>query len=159
MKFNIKNVRLKRLIKIFGGLILLNLIYLNIILPVTVSVQQIYLIAESVVIISHQRNIDLKDISQKQFDEICDLVIDRVIKVFQSNGFRLVPHALASTSGSELIILSSGAASSSFGQMVPKPIDPQTSVILSRGYSLRKTVIENWQRLVEIANDIAHAPT
>tara|TARA_B100000795_G_scaffold115175_1_gene85545 strand:+ start:366 stop:692 length:327 start_codon:yes stop_codon:yes gene_type:complete len=97
MKFNIKNVHLKKLIKIFDGLIFLYLIYLNIILPVTVSAKQIYLIAENIVIISNQRNIDLKNISEKQFEEICDLAINRVIKVFQSNGFRLVPHALANT--------------------------------------------------------------
>ena len=91
MKFNIKNVHLKKLIKIFGGLIFLYLIYLNIILPITVSAKYIYLIAENVVIICNERNIDLRNISQKQFEEITDLAINRVIKVFQSNGFRLVP--------------------------------------------------------------------
>jgi hypothetical protein len=77
---------------------------LNIILPVTLSAQQIYLIAENVVAISHKKNIDLNDITPQQFEEICNLAIGRVIRVFKTNGFRLVPHASAATTGSELII-------------------------------------------------------
>ena len=63
----------------------------------SLSSQQIYLVAESVVVICHKRNIDLNNITPKQLEEICNLAIERVIEVFKTNDFRLVPHAIAGT--------------------------------------------------------------
>ena len=45
----------KKALKVLGGLLLVDLIYLNIILPVALSTKQIYLIAENVVAISHKK--------------------------------------------------------------------------------------------------------
>lgn len=100
MKLNAEKFNIKQAVKVLGGSLLLYLVYLNIILPVVLSAQQIYLIAGNIVIVSHKKNIDLKDISLKQLEETYNLAIDRVIKVFKTNGFRLVPHAIAGTSGS-----------------------------------------------------------
>ena len=97
MKLNAKKFNFKQAIKVLSGLLLLDLVYLNIILPVALSAQQIYLIAGNIVIVSHKKNIDLKNITPKQLEELYNLAIDRVIEVFKTNGFRLVPHAIAGT--------------------------------------------------------------
>ena len=66
----------------------------------SLSSQQIYLVAESVVVICHKKkNIDLNNITPKQLEEICNLAIERVIEVFKTNDFRAIPHAIAATSG------------------------------------------------------------
>ena len=104
MKLDAKKFDFKQAVKVLGGLSLLDLIYLNIILPVALSAQRIYLIAENIVTIRHEKNIDLKDITPKQFEEIYNLTIDRIIKVFKTNDFRAIPHAIAGTSGSELMV-------------------------------------------------------
>ena len=91
MKLNPKKFNFKKAFKVLGGLLLVNLIYLNIILPVALLTKQIYLIAASVVVICHKKNIDLNNITPQQLDEICNLAIDRVIEIFKTNGFRVVP--------------------------------------------------------------------
>ena len=57
MKLDAKKFDFKQAVKVLGGLSLLDLIYLNIILPVSLSSQQIYLVAESVVVICHKKKI------------------------------------------------------------------------------------------------------
>ena len=59
MKLDAKKFDFKQAVKVLGGLSLLDLIYLNIILPVALSAQRIYLIAENIVTIRHEKNIDL----------------------------------------------------------------------------------------------------
>ena len=51
MKLNAKKFNFKQAIKVLSGLLLLDLVYLNIILRVALSAQQIYLIAENIVVI------------------------------------------------------------------------------------------------------------
>jgi len=60
MKLDAKKFDFKQAVKVLGGLSLLDLIYLNIILPVSLSSQQIYLVAESVVVICHKKKYRLK---------------------------------------------------------------------------------------------------
>jgi hypothetical protein len=55
MKLNVKKFNFKQVVKVLCGLLLLDLIYLNIILPVALSAHQIYLIAENIVTISHKK--------------------------------------------------------------------------------------------------------
>ena len=140
---NVKKFNFKRAAKVLGSLLLLELVYLNIILSVVLSAQKIYLIAENIVAISHKKNIDLKDITTNQLEEVYNLAIGRVIKVFKNNDFRLALHAITG-SGSELMLLSTGRARrSSFGQVGPQPTETQVSSILTNGYSLKNIVVEN----------------
>ena len=55
MKLNPKKFNFKKVLKVLGGLLLVELIYLNIIMPAALSTKQIYLIAQNVVAISHKK--------------------------------------------------------------------------------------------------------
>ena len=70
----------------------------------SLSSQQIYLVAESVVVICHKRNIDLNNITPKQLEEIYNLTIERVIEVFKTNGFKFIPSLSAYASGNKIVI-------------------------------------------------------
>ncbi len=57
------------------------------------SVKLTYLVARNVVVICHKKNIDLDNLIPQQLDDIYILVIDRVIEVFKTNGFRIISHS------------------------------------------------------------------
>ena len=157
MELNLKKFDLKKAVKVLGSLLLVDLVYLNILLPIGLSAKQIYLVAESVVAISHKKNIDLNNISSKEFDEICNLAIKRVIAVFKENGFRLVPHALCASS--EQIVVRRRSLSALVQQENPQQLlDAQVSSIFTNGISLKNLVVDNWNRFVEIAKNIVHSP-
>ena len=76
------------------------------------------------------------------------MTIDRVIEVFKTNGFRVVPDAIAATSGLELVPLSTGEVKrtsvTNFGRLEvgPQPIATQVSAILTNGFPLKNLVVE-----------------
>ena len=79
------------------------------------------------------------------------MTIDRVIEVFKTNGFRVVPDAIAATSGLELVPLStrgvkrtSVSSVTNFGRLEigPQPIATQVSAILTNGFPLKNLVVE-----------------
>ena len=138
----LKKFDFKKVFKVISCLLLVDLVYLNIILPVVLSAQQIYLIAENVVEISVKKNIDLNNITPKQFEELCNLAIERVVKIFKDNGFRVMPQALAATSGLELVPY--GANVGSFGRLETRSgtLATQVNAILTGGFSLKNLILE-----------------
>ena len=67
--------RLKRALKYLSIIALIGLLYLNILVPVTLSFQQVFLIALEFVKISNERDIDIATISPHQLDQLIMLAI------------------------------------------------------------------------------------
>jgi|TARA_B110000971_G_scaffold217185_1_gene253556 hypothetical protein len=65
---------------------LIDLLYLNALVPVTLSFQQIFLITLEVIIISNQKGINILTI----LDQLIELAIVAVKRVFKENGFRFL---------------------------------------------------------------------
>jgi len=67
------------------------LLYLNVLVPITLSFQQVFLICLEVVKICNHRGIDISNISPDELDQLIDLAIDAVKRVLKENGFRFLP--------------------------------------------------------------------
>ena len=85
------NNKFKRSLKYFGILGVINLLYLNLFLPLTRSFEQIVLILVAVVRVCDERGLDVSKISDIQLDEIISLILNSIKKTFKENGFRFIP--------------------------------------------------------------------
>ena len=79
--------RLKRALKYNSIIALIYPLYLNVFVPVTFSFQQVFLIAREVVKINNQRGFDITTILSDELDQMIELVIVAVKRVFKENGF------------------------------------------------------------------------
>jgi archaellum biogenesis ATPase FlaH len=70
-------------------IILIDLLYLNVFIPLTLSFEQVLLIAASVVKICDKKGIDVSTLSPDQLDELITLSITSGKQVFKENRFRL----------------------------------------------------------------------
>ena len=85
------NNKFKRSLKYFGILGVINLLYLNLFLPLKLSFEQIFLILTEVVRMCDERGLDVSKLSAIQLDEIISLILNSVKKTFKENGFRFIP--------------------------------------------------------------------
>ena len=88
------NNKFKRLLKYFGILGVLDLLYLNLLLPSKLSFEQIFLILIEVVRVCGERGLDVSKLSDTQLDEIITLSLNSVKKIFKENGFRFIPNVI-----------------------------------------------------------------
>ena len=88
------NNKFKRSLKYFGILGVINLLYLNLFLPLKLSFEQIFLILIEVVRVCGERGLDVSKLSDTQLDEIITLSLNSVKKVFKENGFRFIPNVI-----------------------------------------------------------------
>ena len=88
------NNKFKRSLKYFGILYVVNLLYLNLFLPLTLSFEQIFHIATEVVRVCNERGLDVCKLSASQLDEIISLSLNSVKKTFKENGFRFIPSVI-----------------------------------------------------------------
>ena len=169
MKSNSYVKKLKKVVKVLIGLFIFDIIYLNVIVPITLSFKQILLIAKTVLIICDERNIDLDSITPRQLEEIFNLALQKVIDIFKNNKFRLLPHAIAAPGSSELLLLTQGGIlSSKSGKKVAlrSGLDPvlkrQVGSIVSGDYfmmaRLKDLAVENFNNISKISKEIIHAP-
>ena len=85
------NNKFKRALKYFAILGVINLLYLNLFLPLRLSFEQIFLISAEVVRVCDERGLDVSKLSAIQLDEIISLSLNSVKKTFKENGFRFIP--------------------------------------------------------------------
>ena len=88
------NNKLKRSLKYFSILGVINLLYLNLFLPLKLSVEQIFLISIEVVRVCDERGLDVSKLSASQLDEILSLILNSVKETFKENGFRFIPNVI-----------------------------------------------------------------
>tara|TARA_B110000003_G_scaffold274124_1_gene313324 strand:+ start:69 stop:383 length:315 start_codon:yes stop_codon:yes gene_type:complete len=88
------NNKFKRSLKYFGILGVIDLLYLNLLLPSKLSFEQIFLILIEVVRVCGERGLDVSKLSDTQLDEIITLSLNSVKKVFKENGFRFIPNVI-----------------------------------------------------------------
>ena len=74
------NNKFKRSLKYFGILGVINLLYLNLFLPLKLSFEQIFLISTEVVRVCDERGLDVSKLSAIQLDEIISLSLNSVKK-------------------------------------------------------------------------------
>ena len=74
------NNKFKRSLKYFGILGVINLLYLNLFLPLTRSFEQIVLILVAVVRVCDERGLDVSKISDIQLDESISLILNSIKK-------------------------------------------------------------------------------
>ena len=82
MKVNI-SPRVRNILKWLGIITIVDLLYLNILLPIVLSFEQILLIALEVVYICDKKNIEISSLSSTQLDELINLSISSVKEVFK----------------------------------------------------------------------------
>ena len=92
--------KLKRGLNYLGIIALVYLLYLNLLVPLTISFKQVFPIALEVVKISNERGIGLAIISPHQLDQLIYLSITTVKQVFKK---RIIPNMIESTLASEWI--------------------------------------------------------
>ena len=78
--------RLKRSLKWLTAIALIDLIYLNILVPVTLSVWQIYLTASLAARVCDKQGIDVSTLTSDQLDDLITLSINSV-KPLEKMGF------------------------------------------------------------------------
>ena len=83
--------QLKRAFKYFIIIALINLLYLNVLVPVALSFEQIFIIALGVVAVCYKRGIDIETISPDELDQLIKIPKGAVKRVFKENGFRFLP--------------------------------------------------------------------
>jgi len=88
------NNKFKRSLKYFGILGVIDLLYLNLLLPSKLSFEQIFLILIEVVRVCGERGLDVSKLSDTQLDEIITLSLNSVKKIFKENGFRFIPNVI-----------------------------------------------------------------
>ena len=86
-----KTKNFKNFLKGFGILVAFNLFYLNVVCPITISIEQVYFISVNVVIICNKRGLDVNSLSPTQLDKIISLSVRSIKETFQRNGFRFIP--------------------------------------------------------------------
>ena len=99
-----KKQNFKKVLKIFGILVVLDLLYLNVLVPITISAEQLFLIALAVVNVCEKRSVSISSLTPNELDEIIKLSIDSVKQVFKENGFKFIPSLPAYVSGNEIVI-------------------------------------------------------
>jgi hypothetical protein len=82
-------------LKYFIIIVLIDLLYLNFCVPLTLSIEQVLLIAFEVVRICYKKGIDVPTLSPDQLDEIVTLSITSAKQVFKENGFRFIPNIIS----------------------------------------------------------------
>ena len=87
-----KNKKLRKGLKYFIILAVLDLLYLNVFVPVKLSVGQIFLIVLEVIKVCDRKEIDVSTLTSDQLDNIIELTINSVKQVFKENGFRFIPN-------------------------------------------------------------------
>ena len=102
--------RFKKTLKYVSLFICLNLIYLNVVVPIAISAEQILLILITLIKTCEERKINVSDLSPKQLDDLSRLILSTVKQIFNERGFRFLPEDIilpaCATSGKELIPLS-----------------------------------------------------
>ena len=81
--------------KYFIIIVLIDLLYLNFCIPLTLSIEQVLPIAFEVVRIGDKKGIDGSALSPDQLDKILTLSITSAKQVFQENGFRFIPNIIS----------------------------------------------------------------
>ena len=81
--------------KYFIIIVLIDLLYLNFCVPLTLSIEQVLLIAFEVVRICYKKGIDVPTLSPDQLDEIVTLSITSVKQVFKENEFRFISNIIS----------------------------------------------------------------
>ena len=81
--------------KYFIIIVLIDLLYLNFCVPLTLSIEQVLLIAFEVVRICDKKGIDVPALSPDQLDEIVTLSITSVKQVFKENEFRFISNIIS----------------------------------------------------------------
>ena len=81
--------------KYFIIIVLIDLLYLNFCVPLTLSIEQVLLIAFEVVRICDKKGIDVPTLSPDQLDEIVTLSITSVKQVFKENEFRFISNIIS----------------------------------------------------------------
>ena len=89
-----KNKKLRKGLKYFIILAVLDLLYLNVFVPVKLSVGQIFLIVLEVIKVCDRKEIDVSTLTSDQLDNIIELTINSVKQVFKENGFRFIPNII-----------------------------------------------------------------
>ena len=94
--------KLKKALKFFGIIALIDLLYLNVFVPVTLSIGQIFLIAIQVVRVCDKKGIDVSTLTSDQLDQLIALFISAVKQMFRANGFQLIPYYSVPAKGNGL---------------------------------------------------------
>ena len=102
----LKNKRLRKALKFFSVLAIIDLLYLNVFVLVALSIGQIFLIAIEIVRVYDKKGIDVSTLTSDQLDGLIILSIDSVKQVFRENGFRFIPNIInpAYASGKEVVL-------------------------------------------------------
>ena len=79
----------------FSIIALIDLLYLNVFVPLTLSIEQVFLIALEVVRVCNKKGIDVSTLSPDQLGELITLSITSVKQVFKKTGFILFQTLLA----------------------------------------------------------------
>lgn len=151
------NNKFKKALKYFGILGAINLLYLNLFLPLKLSFGQIFLISAEVVRVCEEKGLDIQNLSDIQLDEIISLILNTVKKTFKENGFRFIPEIIrpAYASG-EIVPL--GSFSKTGSSMVVGNANPYGSAIRSiiQGNTLIGNVRHCVDRLIIVLRNFAY---
>jgi|TARA_B110000483_G_scaffold142634_1_gene170503 hypothetical protein len=149
------NNKFKRSLKYFGILGVIDLLYLNLFLPLKLSFEQIFLILTEVVRVCDERGLDVSKLADTQLDEIISLSLNSVKKIFKENGFRFIPNVIrpAYASG-EIVPL--GGFSKTESMFVGKA-NPYGSTVRSiiQGNTLIDNVLDCIDRLTIVCRNFA----
>ena len=151
----VKNNKFKRSLKYFGILGVINLLYLNLFLPLKLSFEQIFLILIEVVRVCDERGLDISKLSAFQLDEILSLSLNSVKKTFEENGFRFIPNFIKPAyAGGEIVPL--GSFSKTESMFIGK-VNPYGSAVrnIIQGNTLIGNVHDCIDRLTIVCKNFA----
>lgn len=144
------NKVLKNSLKYISLLSLVNLFYLNLFLPLKLSLEQIFLILTEVVRVCDEKGVDIAKLSTVQLDEIIALSLNSVKQTFKQNGFRFIPEFIKPAYAGEMVPFSKISPT----LQIKKP-NPYSSAISSiiHGNSLIGNIRDCLNRLAIICKD------
>jgi len=124
--------KLKKVLQHFSIIALIDLLYLNVLVPVTLSFEQLFLIALEVVNVCNEKGRDVSTLSPDELDQLIELAIVAVKQVFKENGFRFLPIQRISKTALGLTVLVN------FRQLLSKTLCSLTKFItFTNSYFLR----------------------
>jgi hypothetical protein len=82
-EFDTNKERFRRLLNVIGILFILELVYLNVLVPLTLSIEQIYKVSVLVALICENKSLGVSNLSPKQLDEILELAVKGVEGIFR----------------------------------------------------------------------------
>ena len=99
----------KNIAKYFSIIALIHILYLNVFVPVKLSLEQILFIAIEVVKVCDRKGVDVSTLSPDQLDELIELTINSIKQVFKENGFRFIPNLSRPAHGAGEVVTYQGA--------------------------------------------------